>query len=299
MISVVVTFRNEIENLHELVDRLKKTFNKLNLEYEIIFVDDYSNDGSDDFIKKLIIENKKIKLIRLSRNFGNGPSLMCGFKKASGNYIVYLDCDLQDPPEVIEEMYHAILETNADIVNTKRIKRKGEFILKKISTSFAYKIINLFMKNKIIENAGDFKMYSKRALKQIIEINDQDPFTRGFPNLIGFKQLTINYVRDVRSKGSTHYSLFKSSNPYKELLRGIVSNSYFPLYLILMLSFVFFTFTLFYILISGIDVNGMIFIFFTIIQFSLGFIGIYIKRVLDQNISNNMPIIDYQIGFDE
>ncbi len=300
MISIVITFRNEEDCLEELISRLKKVLEKINQSYEIIFVDDYSTDESSKILQSERNKNKQIKIIRTSKNIGNGRSLIYGLSKSNGNYIVYLDCDLQDPPELIEQMYKLITEEKLDIINTQRVSREGETILKKILTKSAYKIINLFNKDKILEDSGDFKMLSRKALNSILLFKDNDPFTRGFPVLVGLKQKVIQYNRDKRNFGNTHYSLLKSLNPYKELLRGLLFNSFRPIYLIFVIGILFFFITVVYFILFKIKLEiFLILFFFSIMQLSLGFLGLYMKKILDKIYQNPSAFIEYEEGFEK
>ena len=300
MISIVITFRNEEDCLEELISRLKKVLDKINQSYEIIFVDDYSTDGSSKILQSERNNNKQIKIIRTSKNIGNGRSLIYGLSKSNGDYIVYLDCDLQDPPELIEQMYKLITEEKLDIINTQRVSREGESILKKFLTKSAYKIINLFNKDKILEDSGDFKMLSRKALNAILLFKDNDPFTRGFPVLVGLKQKVVQYNRDKRNFGKTHYSLLKSVNPYKELLRGLLFNSFRPIYLIFVTGILFFFITVVYFILFKIKLEiFLILFFFSIMQLSLGFLGLYMKKILDKIYQNPSAFIEYEEGFEK
>ena len=300
MISVVITFRNEEDCLKELITRLENVLTRIQQKYEIIFVDDYSTDNSNKILIEERLKNNQIKIIKTSKNIGNGRSLVYGLSKSRGDYIVYLDCDLQDPPELIEDMYKLIIDKKIDIINTQRISREGETITKKFVTNVAYKVVNVFNKDKILEDSGDFKMLSRNALNAILLYKDNDPFTRGFPVLVGFKQMTLKYNRDKRNFGNTHYSLLSSTNPYKELIRGIVFNSFRPIYLIFFLGIFFFFITFFYLIFFEFNFESFLILFFlSILQLSIGFLGLYIKRILDKNYQNPSAFIEYEVGFEK
>ena len=206
--------------------------------HEFIFVDDYSDDASRQKIFDLIKVDKSVKYIRLSRNFGIGPAIMAGLEHSSGESVIYMDCDLQEPPELVIEMYNKFKEEGYDVVHTQRTQRLGESKFKLFFTLCAYKILEILCKPRIIFNSGDFRLLSQRAKKNVLNLKERNPFIRALSIWIGFKQVTIQYKRLPRKFGETHFSLLSSLNPYKELIRGITSFSSFPLYL----SFIFFIF---------------------------------------------------------
>ena len=148
-----------------------------------------------------------------------------------------MDCDLQEPPELVIQMYNKFKE-GYDVVHTQRTQRLGESKFKLFLTLCAYKILETLCRPKIIVNSGDFRLLSQRAKKNVLNLKERNPFIRALSIWIGFKQITIQYKRLPRKFGKTHFSLFSSLNPYKELIRGITSFSSFPLYL----SFIFFIF---------------------------------------------------------
>jgi dolichol-phosphate mannosyltransferase len=141
LVSIVFSFRNEEKNLKELVNRVDTTFKKIdNYKYELIFVNDDSNDSSEKILEDLQ-ETYRIKIINMSRTFGVGPCVLAGFKHASGDCVIYLDSDLQDPPELIAKLLNEF-ENGNDVVHTVREKRLGESNIKLFFTKLAYKTIN-------------------------------------------------------------------------------------------------------------------------------------------------------------
>jgi len=303
MISVVFSFKNEEENILELVERTIKVLDKINIDYEIIFVDDCSTDNSKKIIKELILKNEKIKYILMNRTFGTAPCLLAGLKNAKGDYIVYLDSDLQDPPEIIEKMHEKTKE-GYEVVHTKRSKREGENFLKIIVYKFAYYVLNKILSIKLEQNAGDFKMLSKKVVKTILDMNEKDPYMRGLPSWTGYKDTIVLYDRLKRYKGETKFPFFISSNPWKEFFRGVVSFSSFPLYLILisgLVSFlIFISLFLYFLIFSNLNDNFLflsILFFFSIIQSSIGTLGLYIEKILKSSSKRPDYIISEKIGF--
>ncbi len=229
LVSVVFSFRDEESNIKELINRVRDVFFKIKVDYEFIFVNDDSTDGSLALLQQEREADENIKIISMSRCFGVSPCVLAGMKYSTGDAVIYMDSDLQDPPELIEKMVEQWQE-GFDVVHTTRTKRHGEHPLKMLATRWAYKIINFMSEINIKENTGDFKLLSRKVVNQILKLDEQDPFMRGLPVWIGFKQTHVYYEREARFAGETHFSIF-SKGPTKEFIRGIVSYSSSPLYL--------------------------------------------------------------------
>jgi len=229
LVSVIFSFRDEESNIKELINRVRNVFLKIKVDYEFIFVNDDSTDSSLALLQQERARDNKIKIINMSRCFGVSACILAGMKYSQGDAVVYLDSDLQDPPELIEEMI-AQWQQGFDVVHTTRTKRHGEHPLKMMLTRWAYRIINFVSEINIKENTGDFKLLSRKVVDQILKLDEHDPFMRGIPVWVGFKQTHVYYEREARFAGETHFSIF-SKGPTKEFIRGIVSYSSSPLYL--------------------------------------------------------------------
>ena len=292
LISIVFSFKNEEKNLKELVNRTVKIFTETNnYNYELIFVNDNSTDNSEKILASLQ-ENYHITIINMSRTFGVGPCVLAGFKHAKGDAVVYMDSDLQDPPELIKELI-AEHEKGFDIVHTVRTKRLGETKVKLFITNLAYKLINFFSDIPLPLNAGDFKLISRRALKEILELKEFRPYIRGLSVWVGFKQSKIYYVREPRSSGKSQFP-FLSGGPINEFITGLTSYSIKPLYIGVVLGFfsIFISVLLIihtlYAKFNNLSALGSASILITIsffsgiILFTQGIIGIYIARIFEQ-----------------
>ena len=292
LISFVFSFKNEEKNLHELVKRVDSSVAKINnYNYELIFVNDNSDDDSEKILEEL---QKKypIKIINMSRTFGVGPCVIAGFKNANGDCIIYMDSDLQDPPEIIDQLIKEY-ENGSDIVHTVRTARLGESAIKLILTKAAYKVINFLSDIQLPTEAGDYKLISKRALKKILEQKEFRPYIRGLSVWVGFKQSFVNYVRDPRAKGETKFPLF-SAGPITQFISGVTAYSLKPLYvgIILGLFSLFFSICLIlyalYMKFTNIAVPGTASIIITISFFSgiilltLGIMSMYIARIFEE-----------------
>ena len=204
LLSIIFSFRNEEKNIPELIERISSTLKKLNnWKFELIFV----NDDSDDNSEKILIEKQKlypIKIINMSRRFGTGPCVLAGLKQANGDAAIYMDSDLQDPPEIIPDLIKKF-ENGIDVVHTKRTKRLGESKFKMFLTKIAYLSINITSEIPLAVNVGDFKLLSKRVLKHVNSLSEYNPYIRGLSVWIGFKQDYVEYVRQGRFSGKTKF----------------------------------------------------------------------------------------------
>lgn len=289
LLSVVFSFRNEERNIPELMTRLDTVLRKNDLvNYEAIFVNDASTDNSL-FILQELQGRYPITIVNTSRKFGVTPCVLAGFAVAKGDAIVYMDSDLQDPPEIIPEMLERYWG-GADVVHTTRTHREGEGWLKMLATKLAYKLINKFSDINLVENTGDYKLLSRRVVSKILDLPEYDPYMRGLSVWVGFNQEYIKYKRDSRWGGETKFPLF-SKGPAKEFIRGITSYSAAPLYISLILGLLVTAATLVSIMyavvikIAGVSAPGVPSLLILIsaiggaIMLSNGIIGIYIAKI--------------------
>jgi|TARA_B100000780_G_scaffold220610_1_gene159652 glycosyltransferase involved in cell wall biosynthesis len=292
LISIVFSFKNEEKNIPELIDRTTKVLTKFShWNYELIFVNDNSTDNSEQILIKLQ-KDYPIDIINMSRTYGVGPCVIAGFRHSKGDAIVYMDSDLQDPPELIEKLIKEH-ENGADVVHTVRTKRLGESNIKMFVTNLAYKIINFFSDIPLPVNAGDFKLISRRALNKILELKEFRPYIRGLSVWVGFKQTIIHYIREPRASGQSQFSLL-SSGPVNEFITGLTAYSLKPLYVGIVLGFfsIFISLLLiihtFYSKFNDLTALGSASILIAIsffsgmILFTQGIIGIYIARIFEQ-----------------
>lgn len=311
LLSVVFSFWNEEEVLPDLIKRVRKTLDSTDLEYELIFVNDTSTDGSLELLTKYREQDERIKIINMSRRFGGAPCVMAGLRHARGDAVIYMDADLQDPPELIPTLIQKWKE-GAEVVHTTRTKRRGESAFKMWLTKQAYRAINFVADIDIPENTGDFKLLSRRAVDEVVRLNEHDPFMRGLVRWVGLKQVQVFYERELRFAGETHYSLLRSLNPAREFIRGLTSFSslplYFALFLGLLVSVGAFTYLVYIIITSvffGMHLPGwpalmvtMLFLGGTTL-FAIGVLGIYIGRI-HQDIKNRPNyIVESTIGFED
>ena len=306
-ISIVVPVYNEEESISLFLDRIIPVIDSININYEIIFSLDPSSDNTQLIIEKAIDKNKNIKLLLFSRRFGQPAAVMAGIFHAVGDYCVVIDVDLQDPPELIETMYHKLIE-GYDVVYAKRISRKGETLLKRIISSFGYYVINKLTDVQIPKDTGDFRIFTKRIIIELKSLKESHGFLRGLVSFVGFKQAFIEYDRETREKGVGHYNQFTGS--FKIGLNGLIGFSSKPLFFMSILGIVFSLFSfllcLFYLILKingtefpiGLATTVILITFFAGINFlGLGLIGEYVGRIYDEVKSRPMFIIDKKINF--
>jgi polyisoprenyl-phosphate glycosyltransferase len=208
LLSVVVPLLNEKNNLLELHRRLVAVTEKLGCEREIILVDDGSIDGSDQMIRDLVAHDPTVTGLRLSRNFGHEAASTAGMDAARGDVTILMDADLQDPPELIEQMFQLWKQGN-QIVYAVRRRRPGESRLKLSAAWLFYRALNFLSEVSIPLDVGDFRLMDARVLQSLRKCREQDRFVRGLVAWTGFRSAAIEYDRPPRSSGKTHYGLLK------------------------------------------------------------------------------------------
>ena len=205
-LSIIVSFYNELESIDSFIEETVKELKLIsNLDYEIIFINDCSTDKS---LQKLLEHreiNKNIKIINMSRRFGPMESIMAGVKMSSGDALVNLDIDLQDPPSLIKELVKYWREEKYDVVFTTRTKRLGEPFVKKVVSSIGYKLLKLFSNVQMEKDSGDFRLISRRVIEEYKKFNEIYPFFRFVVDWIGFKRKQIFYERRARKAGKTKH----------------------------------------------------------------------------------------------
>jgi dolichol-phosphate mannosyltransferase len=199
-----------------------------NVQYELLFVNDASNDTSLAILLKERERNPRVKVLNMSRRFGVAECLMAGMAVASGDALVYLDTDLQDPPELISTLI-ARWRAGADVVHTVRTRRRGENPMKMWATALAYRLIQSGSSLKLPVDAGDFKLLSQNVVQHMLRLRESDPYMRGLVVWLGFNQAFVPYERVARHAGRTHFPFF-SRGPWKTFVVGLTSFSFLPIY---------------------------------------------------------------------
>ncbi len=301
-LSVIVPVYKEALTIKPFLARMEPILQSMQLPYEIVFCLDPSPDNTQDIIQEEINRNPNIKLILFSRRFGQPAATIAGIVTCQGENCVVIDVDLQDPPELIVDMY-AKLQEGYEVVYAKRRSRKGETLVKRLISYFGYKVINKLTDMKIPQNTGDFRIMTRRVINELRNLNESHGFLRGLVAYIGFKQTCIEYDRDERFAGQGNYNRFTGS--LKIGLNGLISFSSRPLQMMSIMGAVIagFSFLLgsWYAIqkIIGIDLTPglsttvLVVTFFSGIQLlCLGLMGEYIGRIYDEVKRRPMFIID-------
>lgn len=303
-LSVVTPVYNEAKTLPELYRRLKLVLKKLGCRYEVIFVDDGSSDQSLALLKKFRGRDKNIKIISFSRNFGHLPAVSAGLKHISGEKIVVMDADLQDPPEVITKMY-ALAKKGYDVVYGVKIKRKEGPFKRFLFASF-YRILNGISMYKMPLDAGAFSLMNKKIVVIISELSEKHKFFSGLRSWVGFSQIGVTYERDARFAGNPK----SLSKLFEMALDGLLSFSYLPLRLASLLGFVcalaaFLSIIIVIILRTFFNIGiigwastmSAILLVGGIQLITAGIIGEYLARIYDEVKNRPEYIIGKKVGF--
>lgn len=239
-ISAIIACYNDSQSIPIMYERLSKVFKKINVDYEIIFVNDGSPDNTEEVLRELASRDSFVTVVNHSRNFGSQIAFTSGMDIATGDAVVLLDGDLQDPPELIEEFYKKWQE-GYDVIYGVRIRRETNLFLQ-IAYKLFYRIFQKLSYIKIPVDAGDFSLIDRKVVEVLKKMPERDRFIRGLRAWVGFKQIGVNYTRPKRMFGKTTNSFLKN---FGWARKGIFSFSYVPLefvtYLaltVIMLSFI-------------------------------------------------------------
>lgn len=307
VVSIVLPVFNEEQTLPALYTRVSDVMQTLGESYEILFVDDGSRDASLALLKSFGATDPAIKIMSLSRNFGHQIAITCGLDHASGEAVVIMDADLQDPPEVIPQLITKWRE-GYDVVYAVREKRQGEGLFKRGTAAFFYRVLRLLTQIDIPLDTGDFRLLSRRAVNALCSVRERSRFVRGLVSWIGYRQTGVTFAREERKAGETKY-------PFRKMLRfaldGITTFSFAPLQAAMYLGFVTAGSSFLYIfyavllkLFTERTVPGwtslMVAVLFVggVQLIALGIIGEYLGRVYDEVKQRPLYLIKEQLGFE-
>jgi glycosyltransferase involved in cell wall biosynthesis len=306
-VSVVFSFRNERENIPALIARCDAALAKAGVDYELLFVNDASTDGSLDTLLEERQRNPRVKVLNMARRFGVAECMRAGMAAATGDAVIYMDADLQDPPEVIPQLIER-WRGGADVVHTVRTRRHGESALKMRLTRLAYRLIQSGSSIELPIDAGDFKLLSRRAVDHLLSLGESDPYMRGLVVWIGLNQAFVPYDRDARHAGRTHFPFF-SRNPWKTFVMGLTSFSFMPIYFVGMLALAGFA-TVAVFLAKGIFeyvtrshwlsefVFAMFAFFWATTMAAIAVVGLYIVRIYKDVRQRPQYIVESTVGLD-
>ena len=303
MISIVSPVYRAEKILPILVSEINLVMERIGEDYEIILVDDRSPDNSWEVMKVLSSQNPRIKSIRLSRNFGQHSAIFAGLTKAKGDWVVVMDCDMQDQPKEIAKLYKKALE-GYDIVLGQRENRKDKF-LKKLTSRLFYKVFNYLSGANFDNNVANFGIYHQKTIKSILDMKDYVKFFSLFINWIGFKSVSIPIEHGEREEGKSTYSVGRL---FKQAFNVIISFSDKPLRLFInfglsisILSFVLGIYYLYLSITHKITQPGFsslilsIWFLSGIIISCIGIVGVYLGKTFDQAKGRPTFIIDEEV----
>ena len=307
LLSIVVPVYKEEKNIPEFLRRLRPILSGVTEDYEIIFSLDPSPDRTEDVILEARVADPRIKLLRFSRRFGQPMATLAGLEYSTGEAVVAMDVDLQDPPELIHEMV-AKWREGYDVVLPQRRARTGEPWIKTLVAATGYKVINKIADVKIPPNTGDFRLMARRVVAEVVKLKESHGFLRGMVAVVGFRQAIIPFDRPARFSGETNYNRFFGS--LRIGFNGIFCFSTYALTLSTMFgfiiaggSFLLMAVYLFYKLMGWEIVWGnptlvILIAFLGGIQLiSVGILGEYIGRIYEEVRARPKFIVDRAEGF--
>lgn len=301
-VSLLIPAYNEEDSLGLLYNELNKVIDTIpGYEFEILFVNDGSNDNTLDILRNLQKRDSRINYISFSRNFGKETAMAAGFDYVSGDAVVIMDADLQDPPQLIKEMI-LYWEEGYDDVYAKRRSREGETWFKKFTSSAFYRLLQRMTKIPIQEDTGDFRLLDRRAIESLKKLREKQRYTKGMFSWIGFNKKEILFDRKPRAAGETKWNYLKLFNL---ALEGVTSFTTFPLRISTILGILVSIFSIVYMFVILIKsmiwkdpVKGYPSMMVTILflggvqLISLGIIGEYIGRIFNETKYRPLYIID-------
>jgi dolichol-phosphate mannosyltransferase len=303
-LSIVVPFYYEEECAEYAYERLHEVVTKLDYDYEFIFVNDGSRDQTLAILKGIANEDKKVKLISFSRNFGHQAAVTAGLKWVTGDVCVIIDADMQDPPECIPDMLK-LWEAGNMVVYGQRKSRAGESQFKLLTAKAFYSLLNKLADVEIPQNTGDFRLVDRKVVDELNALPEHNKFLRGLWSWLGYQQKAFEYERAERYAGETHY-------PLKKMLKlagdGIFGFSKKPVTFIGIAGVVLMVLSMLFLLggiISAI-VGGMAFVWLIlmgvnfvggILMICLFFIGQYLIRISDDTKNRPQFVVDETMNF--
>jgi len=326
-LSVVVPAYNEEANILALYERLNPVLESITPDHEIIFVDDGSHDKTVEKVLLLRglpsktvsadghnspptagIGDSRVKLVSFSRNFGHEMANTAGFRHASGEAVVIIDADLQDPPELIADMYQKF-RSGFDVVYAKRISRRRESFLKKTTSKLFYRVMNALSDLEVPLDTGDFRLLSRRVVDELNKLEEHNRYFRGLTHWVGFNVGYVEFHRDERYAGETKYNYIKL---FRLAFDAIISFSYKPLKIFSLVGFIVsglsFLMMIYWILdklllnnaIEGWTSLAAIMLFsFGILMIQISIVGEYVGRIHDEVKRRPLFIVQRKEGFDQ
>jgi len=308
LVSVVVPVFNELENSDPLLARLDGVSDSLghSYDFEYVFVDDGSSDGSFELLAKRATENRRIRVLSFSRNFGFQRSIITGLLECRGDAAIQIDADLQDPPELFDEFLEQWEAGNDVVYGVRRARKEGR--LENVSRKAFYKVINALSEDHLPPDAGDFRLISRRVIDALEEVDDYHPYLRGAIASFGFNQVGVTYDRAARERGE---SKLRWRKMFSLAFDGILYHSVLPLkiatWVAVFMTVIMFGGIVWYVLGSlnndlppGLATTVVLIMTSIILNaVFLGILGAYIGRIYQQVKRRPFTIIAERVGEDD
>ena len=276
-LSVIISCYNEEETIPMFYPAIVSVAEKMdNLDFEFLFVDDGSKDNSLKIIKKFAAKDKRVKYISFSRNFGKEAAMYAGLKESTGDYVTVMDCDLQDPPILLQEMYKFICQEDYDVVATRRVTREGEPKIRSFFARQFYKIINKMIdKVEIVDGARDFRLMTRQVVDSILELQEYNRFSKGLFSFVGFKVKYIEYENIKRIAGDTKWSF---TSLFKYAIDGIIAFTTKPLIWPIYFGILFLIASLILLIITICNYTNIL-LLITLLLFIFGLLFIFVGNI--------------------
>ena len=298
-LSIIVSCYNEEETIPLFYKEICKISKKMNyIDFEFIFVNDGSNDNTLNVIKNLNKKDRRVKYLSFSRNFGKEAAMYAGLVSSKGEYITLMDADLQEPPELLEDMYRLITEEDFDCIGTRRVTRRGEPRIRSFFSRLFYKLINKMSNVELVDGARNYRLMTRQMVDAILSLKEYKRFSNGLFSFVGFKTKWLEYENVERVAGETKWSFWKL---FIYAIDGITAFSTAPLVISAIIGFIFCFLSFIMILVIiirtlayGDPVSGwpsqvcIIFMVSGIQLFCLGIMGQYLSNTYLE--TKNRPI---------
>jgi polyisoprenyl-phosphate glycosyltransferase len=308
-LSVVIPVYNEEANIERIHGRLTSVLEGLGMDWEIIFSVDPCTDRTEELIMRLRDTDRRVKALRFSRRFGQPMATLAGLEASSGDAVVVIDCDLQDPPELIPDLV-ARWREGYEVVYAQRRSRAGETLPKRVVSAVGYRLIARIGEVDIPPNTGDFRLLSRRVVENVVALQEHHGFLRGLVALVGYRQTSVLYDRDSRAAGTSKYNRLFGSLMIG--LNGVIGFSRYPLQMISLmgigLSGLAFLIAMVYLILKllgtafpvGNPTIVIVVAFFSGLQLlSLGVIGEYVGRIYDESRQRPKYIVESRWGWED
>ena len=296
-ISVVVPCYNEAPTILEFHKLLTESLKKENLTYELIMVDDGSEDDTMEKLRNITKKDKSVKVISFSRNFGKEAAMLAGLKHCNGKYVAIMDADLQHTPEVLLKMYDKLIKNpEYDVVASYKESRYDEKTIKRTLISLFYRINNFVSDVKLLPGASDFRIFKSAVKDAIVSLPEKTRFLKGIFAWVGFNTIYMPYTPSKREYGASKWSIFKL---IKYSLGGIISFSTKPIKGVFVIGLLCFMICLINFILMGYLSSRTIILLIGIVLLCLGVISLYISRIYSNLLGRPCYIIREKIGFEQ